>query len=142
MKEKDNEKSKSKKTTSKDNPLTSKLSLTDEERMIMAADLRKMSRYSYLKMRAEQQLDLWKRRLEDEKRLFKGVSLSEEEMKINEINQRIFELASQKMEKEKELDKYVMPTGFEDEKGRIDFDKKYKVLYDTLQLLYVFQLMP
>jgi pre-mRNA-splicing factor ATP-dependent RNA helicase DHX16 len=130
MKEKDSEKSKTKKTTSKDNPLTSKLTLTDEERMIMAADLRKMSRYSYLKMRAEQQLDLWKRRLEDEKRLFKGVSLSEEEMKINEINQRIFELASQKMEKEKEVDKYVMPTGFEDEKGRIDFDKKYKVLYD------------
>ena len=130
LKEKDLEKSKTKKTTSKENPLTAKLALSDDERLIMAQQLRKMSRYSYLKMRAEQQLDLWKRRLEDEKKMFQGVLLTEEEIRINEINQKIYELANNRMEKEPEIDKYTMPSGFEDDKGRIDFDKKYKVLYD------------
>jgi pre-mRNA-splicing factor ATP-dependent RNA helicase DHX16 len=130
MKERDIEKAKNKKTTSKDNPLTAKLVMSDEERMVLADQLRKMSRYSYLKMRAEQQIDLWKRRLEDERKLFKGVSLTSEEIKINEINQRIFDLASKKLEHQDETEKYVMPSGYEDEKGRIDQDKKYKVLFE------------
>lgn len=129
LKEKDQEKLKGKKS-GKENPMTSKLVLSEEERILMAQQLRKMSRYSYLKMRAEQQLDLWKRRLEDEKRLFKGVILTDEELRINEINQRIYELASKKMEKEEKDERFTIQTGYEDEKGKIDFDKKYKVLYD------------
>jgi len=129
MREKDSDKSKNKKTNL-ENPYTSKLMLSEDEKMVLSQQLRKMSRYSYLKMRAEQQLDVWKRRLEDEQKLFKGVRLTNEEIKINEINQKIFELASKRLEKQPDQDKYVMPTGFEDDKGKIDFDKKYKVLYD------------
>jgi pre-mRNA-splicing factor ATP-dependent RNA helicase DHX16 len=130
IKEKDIEKAKQKKTNSKENPATAKLQLSEEERMLLSQQLRKMSRYAYLKMRSEQQIDLWGRRLADEKKLFSGVALSEEEIKINEINQKIFELASKRMETEPDMDKYQMPTGYEDESGKIDFDKKYKVLYD------------
>lgn len=104
--------------------------MSDEERMVMAQQLRKMSRYAYLKMRTEQQMDIWKRRLEDEKRMFAGIELTEEERKINDINQKIYELASKRLQKEPELDSYRMPDPYEDEKGKIDYDKKYKVLYD------------
>jgi len=132
MREKDNDKSKNKKPNL-ESAYNAKLILSEDERIILSQQMRKMSRYSYLKMRTEQQLDVWKRRLEDEHKLFKGVKLTDEEMKINEINQKIFELASKKLEKEPETDKYVMPTGFEDDKGKIDFDKKYKVLYDKFK---------
>lgn len=129
LKEKDNEKSKRGKTV--ENPLLAKINLSSDEKMIIANELRKMSRYAYLKMRSSQQLDLWKRRLEDEKRLFSGVELSEEERRLNEINQQIYELASKKLEEDPDQNvQYKLPDGYEDEKGKIDFDKKYKVLYE------------
>ena len=130
LKEKDNDKSKRGKTV--DNPLLAKINLSQEEKIIIANELRKMSRYAYLKMRTAQQLDLWKRRLEDEKRLFSGVELTEEERRLNEINQQIYELASKKVEEDPDqnIAAYKMPDGFEDETGKIDFDKKYKVLYE------------
>lgn len=129
LKEKDNEKNKRGKTV--ENPLLAKINLSQDEKMIIANELRKMSRYAYLKMRSAQQLDLWKRRLEDEKRLFSGVELTDEERRLNEINQQIFELASKKLEEDPEGNvTYKMPDAYEDEKGKIDFDKKYKVLYE------------
>lgn len=130
LKEKDNEKGKRAKTV--ENPLLAKINLSSDEKMIIANELRKMSRYAYLKMRSAQQLDLWKRRLEDEQRLFSGVELSEEERRLNEINQQIYTLASKKMEEDPEQNTtYKMPDGYEDEvSGKIDFDKKYKVLYE------------
>jgi len=129
LKEKDIDKNKRGKTL--ENPLLAKINLSQDEKLVIANELRKMSRYSYLKMRSAQQLDLWKRKLEDEKKLFSGVELTEEEKRLNEINQQIYELASKKLEENpNENVQYKMPDGFEDEKGKIDFDKKYKVLYE------------
>lgn len=129
LKEKDTDKNKRGKTL--ENPLLAKINLSDDEKIIIANQLRKMSRYAYLKTRTTQQLDLWKRRLEDEQKLFGGVELTEEEIRLNEINQKIFDLASKKLEEEPDQNnKYKMPDGFEDDKGKIDFDKKYKVLYE------------
>jgi pre-mRNA-splicing factor ATP-dependent RNA helicase DHX16 len=129
LKEKETDKNKRGKTL--ENPLLAKINLSEDEKLVIASQLRKMSRYSYLKMRTSQQLDLWKRKIEDEQKLFNGVQLSEEEIKINEINQKIYELASQRLEENPEQENlYKMPDGFEDEKGNIDFDKKYKVLYE------------
>jgi len=129
LKEKDSDKNKRGKTL--ENPLLAKINLSQDEKMVIANELRKMSRYSYLKMRSAQQLDLWKRRLEDEKKLFNGVELTEEERRLNEINQQIYELASKKLEENPDENmQYKMPDGYEDDKGKIDFDKKYKVLYE------------
>ena len=47
--------------------------LTDAELHKIAKELRKKSRMSYLQNRSTQQLDLLKRRIEDEDKLFKGV---------------------------------------------------------------------
>jgi pre-mRNA-splicing factor ATP-dependent RNA helicase DHX16 len=126
IKEKD-EKSKQKKVL--ENPLTAKLTMTEEERVLMAQQLRKMSRMAYLKLRSEQQLDLFRRTLEDEQKLFKDVHLTEEERRLYDINNKIYELASKRMEKDPELDKYKMPEAYEED-GRINYDKKYKVFYD------------
>ena len=54
----------------------------------MAEQLRKMSRYKYLKMRTQMQLELWKRRIEDEAKLFQDVELTQEEVAINELNRK------------------------------------------------------
>ena len=43
---------------------------------------------SYLNTRSNQQLDLFRRRLEDEQKLFNGIALSEDEIKLNQINQK------------------------------------------------------
>jgi pre-mRNA-splicing factor ATP-dependent RNA helicase DHX16 len=126
IKEKD-EKAKQKKIL--ENPLTAKFAISEEERVLMAQQLRKMSRMKYLKMRSEQQLDLMRRTLEDEQRLFKDVQLTEEEKRLFDINKKIYDLASKRLEKEPELDKYKMPEAYEEE-GKINYDKKYKVLYD------------
>jgi len=129
LKEKDTDKNKRGKTL--ENPLLAKINLSQDEKMVIANELRKMSRYAYLKMRSSQQLDLWKRRLEDERKLFSGVELTVEERRLNEINQQIYELASKKLEENPDDNiTYKMPDGYEDEKGKIDFDKKYKVLYE------------
>ena len=97
----------------------------------MAAELRKMSRISYLNTRSNQQLDLFRRRLEDEQKLFNGIALSEDEIKLNQINQKIYELANQKIS-ESNLNeaRYNMPDDFDNEKGTIIKDKKIKGLYD------------
>jgi pre-mRNA-splicing factor ATP-dependent RNA helicase DHX16 len=127
IKEKD-EKQKQKKIL--ENPLTAKLTMTEDERILMAQQLRKMSRNAYLKMRTEQQLDLWRRTLEDEQKLFKDVQLTEDEKKLFDINKKIYDLATKRLQKEPEFDKYKMPDAYEEEDGKINFDKKYKVLYD------------
>ena len=77
--------------------------LTESEQHKMASELRKMSRMSYLKNRSIQQVDLFRRRLEDEKKLFNGIQLSNEEIKMNQINQKIYDLASSKIKESENI---------------------------------------
>ena len=112
-----------------ENPLTAKLTINPDEKHLLGAQLRKLSRNAYLKMRTEQQLDLWRRRLADEKRMFEGVEMSEEEMILNDINNKIFDLANKRLAPKEEVEVYRMPDGFEDENGKIDYKKKNDVLH-------------
>ena len=69
--------------------------LSEEESIKIANELRKLSRMNYLQKRTQQQLDLFKRQIEDEQKLFGGLNLSKEEIKRNEINKKIFEIANE-----------------------------------------------
>ena len=59
----------------------------------MVPELREISRQKYLKHRVEQQMDLYKRNLDDERRIFGEENLTEAERRINEINNEIYKLA-------------------------------------------------
>lgn len=72
----------------------------------MVPELRNKSRQIYLKHREEQVLDLYKRNLDDEVRVFGGEDLSETEKRIFELKQQLFQLAERKREKDSDVTLY------------------------------------
>lgn len=64
-----------------------------DELKAMVPALRKTSRQAYLKQRDEQILDLYKRNLDEEKRVFGGEELTEDERRIAELKESLFNLA-------------------------------------------------
>ena len=92
MQEKDKEKTEKKIGNVVENPILGS-QLTLEDQMNLIPELRKISRQKYLETREEQQLDLFRRRLEDEKRIFGDQPLTEIERKLNDLNQRLYDLA-------------------------------------------------
>ncbi len=102
--------------------------ITDQDRDKYIPELRKISRQKYLEMREEQQLDLFKRRLMDEQRIFGDQPLTEIEKRINELNKRLFELAEKRRQKEQRGPGYHMPYANSDEEGYLLKDKKMAAL--------------
>jgi len=90
-----------------------------DEKITLIQELRTKSRYKYLGMREEQQLELFKRMIESEKKYFGGENLTDEEKNILDINQRLYELAN-KMRKQPDKieEEYHMPDAYVDEQER------------------------
>lgn len=116
-----------------DNPRAANTALSESEKRDLLEKLKEKSRQTYLDMRVEQQLDLFKRQMEAEKRLFGGEQLTEEEIRINKLNEEIYELALKQGGKTKDVQQYRMPDAFEDEQGRIDKEKKNQVLFSRYE---------
>ena len=55
------------------------ITLTGDDRELALEAAKKKSRYSYLEVREKKQLDQYKKRLEDEEKMFEGVQLTERE---------------------------------------------------------------
>lgn len=93
--------------------------LPPDEKIMLVKELRIKSRHKYLGMREEQQLELFKRMLDAEKQYFTGENLTEEEVRIGNINQRLYELAN-KMKKQpgKSEEQYHMPDAYVDEEEK------------------------
>lgn len=89
--------------------------LPPDEKITLVKELREKSRYKYLEMREEQQLDLFKKMLELEKKYFSETSLTEEERTIGSINKRLYELANKMKKPEKTQGQYHMPDAYVDE---------------------------
>ena len=102
--------------------------LTEEESIKIANDLRKLSRMSYLQKRSQQQLDLFKRQIDDEQKLFGGLNLSKEEIKRNEINKKIFQIANESIKNNFNQNRFEFEE--KDEKNNNNNDKNIKKLYD------------
>ena len=112
----------------KDKPNVRGVALNQDSKVtasdIDIGELREVSRLKYLAKREEQQLDIFKRNLDEEQRIFAGVNLSENEIKLNQLNQKIYELAKKRKEKEAKVQLYHMPDAYEDEDGRLVTDKR------------------
>lgn len=78
-------------------------------------DLRNKARQAYLKKRVDSQLELFEKKIDDEKRIFGDLELTKEEQERNKINEDILRYIKEKVEKEKVLDEYVMPTSYDGE---------------------------
>lgn len=112
-----------------ENQSSTMLNLPENERTNLISEMREVSRLKYLEKREEQQLDLFKRNLDEQDRIFKGVELTESELKMSELDKRIYELAKKRREKEQKVEYYMMPDDYRDEDGRVQVDKKRQVLY-------------
>ena len=85
--------------------------LSFQELKEMVPDLRKTSRQAYLKHRDEQVMDLYKRNLDEEKRVF-GASqdmLTADEKRIAELKEMLYGLAMQFKQKKQNDKMYHFP---------------------------------
>jgi pre-mRNA-splicing factor ATP-dependent RNA helicase DHX16 len=90
--------------------------------------LREISRQHYLKKREDKELKLLEVGLRDDEYLFDGVELTAEEKKRLELNQKILTMTKNKYRFDVKEDGYHIPDGYEDERGRIDKEKRDAVL--------------
>ena len=104
--------------------------LTEEESIKIANELRKLSRMNYLQKRSQQQLDLFKRQIEDEQKLFGGLNLSKEEIKRNEINKKIFEIANENIKNNYNQNRFEFEEKDEINNNNNNNDQNIKKLYE------------
>ena len=74
-------------------------------------------------------MDILKRRLEDEKRMFNEMDLTEKERKVNRINEEIYQLALKQRSKTQDINTYRMPEDYDDMEDKNKRSKKHEVLY-------------
>lgn len=82
---------------------------TFEDLKSIVPELRKQSRQAYLKQREEQIIDLYKRNLEDEKRVFGGEDLTSIEHRLAELKETLFDLAQKRRQKQEDVAVYRFP---------------------------------
>lgn len=80
-------------------------------------------------MRETQQLDLFRRRIEDERELFGSSKLTTSELKLNKINERLYELAKKAASKQIKPELFQFPEQNDDEKP----SEKNKALYKRFE---------
>ena len=88
----------------------------DELKKMVPAQ-RKQSRQSYLKQRDEQVLDLYKRNLDEEKRVFGSEDLTPEEQRINELKEHLYNLATKFRQKQETEKLYHFPDHEDEAEG-------------------------
>ena len=100
---------------------------TADERDALVPDLRKVSREEYLKKREAQKLEELKDSIEDEKYLFEGVELTEQERRDIEYRREVYELATQQVRDIDSImeDRYRLPASY-DESGKEGQDKRFR----------------
>ena len=100
---------------------------TADERDALVPDLRKVSREEYLKKREAQKLEELKDAIEDEKYLFEGVELTEQEKRDIEYRRKVYELATQQVRDIDSImeDRYRLPDSY-DEAGKEGQDKRFR----------------
>jgi pre-mRNA-splicing factor ATP-dependent RNA helicase DHX16 len=107
---------------------TSMMNITEDDKRRLIPDLRETSRRKYLEKREDQQLDIFERTLTEQKRLMAGIELTDMEKRMTELDEKLLELAKKKKNRDTKVQLYHMPDAYEDEKGRLNIDKKKAVL--------------
>ncbi|EEB06271.2 ATP-dependent RNA helicase Cdc28 [Schizosaccharomyces japonicus yFS275] len=96
-------------------------------------ELRKVSRRNYLKLREQQRLEILRREIQDEEKLFAGERLTKREIQELERKKELLRLAEERMKLSASTDEYQMPEDYFTEKGKLDLKRKEAVLYQRYQ---------
>jgi pre-mRNA-splicing factor ATP-dependent RNA helicase DHX16 len=92
-------------------------------------ELRKISRHKYVEQRAPKQLRELEDRIKDDQYLFDGVKLTDEELKRQEIDQRVLNLAREHQAVlAARVEGYQMPDDYFTAEGKLDKQKKMNLL--------------
>lgn len=91
------------------------LDLTEQEKRELLDDMKKRSRYEYLKRREPQQLEIWRRQLALEDLIAQEVPLSEKELKETELNKKIYEISKAQAQAVDGITTYRMPDSYDDQ---------------------------
>jgi pre-mRNA-splicing factor ATP-dependent RNA helicase DHX16 len=103
-------------------------SITQSSNNSSVERLRELSRRQYLEKREQKELELLEKSLRDEDTFFGSEKLSTTELKRRNLEKQILELAKDKHRFSYKDDNYHIPDGYEDERGKIDKNKKEIVL--------------
>ncbi|EFP77773.2 hypothetical protein PGT21_014816 [Puccinia graminis f. sp. tritici] len=101
----------------------------EEARKMAMPEVRKRARQEYLSKRELQQIELLKQEIMDEEADFKGVVMTQRE--IRELNKKkeVLRLAQERMGIDDGYEGYMMPEDYITEQGRLDKKKKHDALY-------------
>ena len=105
------------------------ITLTADEKMEVMPDLRNQSRMNFLGKREQEKINLAKKKLEDDKNIFPDYMLTDKQIKLREIDERIISIAQGNYVPNSSTPGYQPPEKYEDDSGRIHKDKKMKALY-------------
>ena len=94
----------------------------------MVGKLRDESRKAYLKQREEQVMDQWRRNLDDEKRVFGNVNLTQIEKRLAELKEDQYRLAQKLRVKEVDEQQYNFPGAEDDDKPLSGKDRVFNKL--------------
>jgi hypothetical protein len=100
-----------------------------EARLAAMPSIRERSRQEYLAKREAQKLEELRMQIQDEEFLFRDVQVTEKERKRLEYNKELLRLAEERLNVDDQVDSYVMPEDYIDEKGRLNKKKQEQVLY-------------
>jgi len=103
--------------------------LSESELKSFIPALREKSRATYLELRTKQQLEIIRRIVAEEERLFRDEKLTEEEIARHERNKQILKLAEERSRQAEEIHHYNIPSAdYVRSDGKIDFEKKMAML--------------
>ncbi|POW01132.1 hypothetical protein PSHT_12731, partial [Puccinia striiformis] len=98
----------------------------EQARKIAMPDVRKRARQEYLSKRELQQIELLKQEILDEEADFKGVVMTQREIRDLNKKKEVLRLAQERMGIDDGYEGYMMPEG---RTGRLDKKKKHDALY-------------
>ncbi|KAH9460012.1 hypothetical protein MJO29_003953 [Puccinia striiformis f. sp. tritici] len=101
----------------------------EQARKIAMPDVRKRARQEYLSKRELQQIELLKQEILDEEADFKGVVMTQREIRDLNKKKEVLRLAQERMGIDDGYEGYMMPEDYITEQGRLDKKKKHDALY-------------
>jgi pre-mRNA-splicing factor ATP-dependent RNA helicase DHX16 len=102
-------------------------------RVAAMPSLRERSRQEYLTKREIQQVELLRREIQDDEKLFHGMRISTRERNELEYKKEVLRLAEERMRIDDRYDGYQLPEDYFTAQGKIDKKRKEAILYQRYE---------
>jgi len=109
------------------------LKANDEEKASVLEQLRKVSRQVYLEKREKQKLEEARDDVRDEEYLFGDVELTAREKEERDLKKRLYDLANERVNISDKVERYTMPSAYDDLEGGARQDERFDGLLARYQ---------